>query len=378
VGLQAGLAESEGFEPTLFAGTLGPGEGDMRYAALEAGVEVVTVPGLGPDPKGLDDLRALWWLYRRFRRDRPHVVHTHTARAGAVGRVAAVLARVPLRVHTYHGHVLGGDYFAAPRTAFFRFIERTLGRFTHRLIVLSPQQRTDLSETLRIAEPGRFVCVPLGLDLDRFRTMDREEAGREARQALGVPQDTWVIGTMGRLVAVKNHELLLRAFASAAARTRAEGGSARLLIAGDGEPARKDALRQLAQDLGIGDLVTWLGWRRDLPELLAAMDCFALTSRDEGTPVAVIEALCAGTIVVARSVGGVADLLGDLPTAIPVETDDVDAFADALLRSRALAIGAERWAAVRAQTAERFDLDRLTRDISDVYVSALEETGTPG
>jgi glycosyltransferase involved in cell wall biosynthesis len=375
IGLHAGLEDRGAYDSTLLVGQLGAGEGDMTYVAHEAGVPFEVVPGLERNPTMGGDLRALWWLFRRFRRDRPDIVHTHTAKAGALGRLAAVLARVPVRIHTYHGHVLGGGYFSPRTTTVFRFVERALARLSTRLVVVSPQQQRELTETLRIGEARCFHCIPLGLELERFAALDRVAAGALTRQALAIAPDAWVVGTIGRLVPVKNHSLLLRSFAATLDRLGPEAGNTHLLIAGDGEPEYRAELEALSTKLGIAEHVRWLGWRQDLPDLLGAMDVFALTSDDEGTPVAVIEAICAGTTVVARTVGGVPDVIAGLPTAVRVDSDGAGPFSDALLRARTLHVDPALRDELRRNVADRFSSARLADDIDALYRSTLEETG---
>ena len=158
----------------LVAGHIEEEEGDMTYYAEERGVEVTYVPAMARSISPLADLKTLWGMYRLFRSERPDVVHTHTAKAGTLGRIAGVLARVPVVIHTYHGHVLGGDYFAPWKMRFFLEVERQLAKFTDRLVVLTNRQARQMADELRIARSERFSVVPLGLELDRFLEVDRE------------------------------------------------------------------------------------------------------------------------------------------------------------------------------------------------------------
>jgi hypothetical protein len=158
----------------LIAGRIEEEEGDMAYYAEERGVKVTYVPEMARSISPLADLKTLWGLYRLFRQERPEVVHTHTAKAGTLGRIAAVLARVPVVIHTYHGHVLGGDYFAPWKTRFFLEVERQLARVTDRLVVLTKRQAQQMADELRVAPPELFSVVPLGLKLDRFLDVERE------------------------------------------------------------------------------------------------------------------------------------------------------------------------------------------------------------
>ena len=287
------------FRTRLIAGSVSPTEGDMAYYARERGVAVTELPRLQREMSPTQDLAVLWALFRLFRRDRPHIVHTHTAKAGALGRVAAALAGVPVRIHTFHGHVLGGGYFSEAKTRFYVEVERLLGRVSSRLVVLSNRQAGQMSEDLAIASRDAFEVIPLGLELADFVHIDPDAARRQARAALGLADETLAIAIVGRLVPVKNHELVLDAMSLLRDKVP---NPVRLFVVGGGERERE--LRTYAAGRGVSDHVEWLGWRGDLAALYPAMDALALTSFDEGTPVAIIEALVAGTPVVARAVAG--------------------------------------------------------------------------
>jgi glycosyltransferase involved in cell wall biosynthesis len=359
VNLTRGL-EDRSWGGRLVAGGISESEGDMAYYAEERGVEVHYLPALSREISPLDDLRALWALYRLFRVERPDVVHTHTAKAGTLGRLAAILAGVPVLVHTFHGHVLGGDYFSPARTRFFLEVERQLARATDRLVVLTEAQATEMSEELGVADRSKFTVVPLGLELDGFAEVDRAAAASTTRAALGITDDELVIGIVGRMVPIKNHELWLRVLADT---IDAHDGAVRGVVVGAGE--REAELRALADELGVGDRLLWLGWRRDLPDLYAAMDALVLTSHDEGTPVAVIEAMAAGTPVVARDVGGVAELAEGHPSVQVVRLDAaVPEWATAVIRARSHAPAALD---TRRRVVRRFSVERLADDIDELY-----------
>ena len=351
----------------LVAGSVPEHEGDMGYYAERRGVRVTTVPTMSREIGALGDLRSLWTLYRLFRRERPDVVHTHTAKAGTLGRVAAVLARVPVRVHTYHGHVLGGMYFSPVMTRVFLGVEQLLARRTHRLVALTRRQADEMAHELGVAPRERFAVVPLGLDLARFTEVDAPAARARARAALGASEHDLLVGTVGRVVRIKNHELFLEVV-SALGRRRPD---VRALVMGSGE--REGAIRRRAEAMGLTDRLLWLGWRDDLAELYPALDVLLLTSHDEGTPVAVLEALAAGTRVVAREVGGVAEVLGDLGCGAVVPREaDAEAWADAVLA------GVEApppSTAQRRRVAERFSVARLRDDLERLYLQELEGTG---
>src|SRR4051812_2974079 len=243
--------------PTLLAiGSTGAHEADSAELADEHGVEVVRVPGLGRDITWFGDLRALWHLWRLCRQVRPDIVHTHTAKAGTLGRLAAWLAGVPVRVHTFHGHVFHG-YFARWQTALYIAIERLLARITTRIIAISPRQAAELRDYLRVSAE-QISVVPLGFDLGRFIRADQQVARRRFRAAVHARDDQVLVTMVGRLTAIKNHALALRSLAA----LEQNGMDWCLVLVGGGEDEAR--LRALAQTLGIAARVRFAGWWRDL------------------------------------------------------------------------------------------------------------------
>ena len=359
---------ARGAVTTLLHGRLGAGEGDMRYlAAADANLQFV--PTLQRAIAPLDDLRALLTLYGEMRRFKPTIVHTHMAKAGLLGRVAAFAynrtrGRAPRArvVHTYHGHVLEG-YFGGLATTIFIALERQMARVTDAIIAISPAIRADLLNTYRIGRAEQYRIVPLGFDLSAFAAID-EAARRRARAELQIAAGAPVLATVGRLTAIKNYSLLLEA----AQRVAARFPNLVVLLAGDGE-LRADLEAQAAR-LGIAANLRFLGWRRDLPTIYAATDVFALTSRNEGTPVALIEAMAAGVPGVSTDVGGVSDVIASEAMGVRVAVDNVAGFAAAV--ERLLEDPATRQAmgaAARAHVLSHYDITRLTSDIDMLYQS---------
>ena len=361
--------EGYGFRTRLIAGTLESGEGDMAWYARERGVEPTLLSAMAREVRPGRDLRSLLALRRIFLADRPAIVHTHTAKAGTLGRAAAAWAKVPIRIHTFHGHVLGGDYFSGFKTRAFLEVERRLARASSRLIVLTRAQRHQMSERFEIADASKFAVISLGLELARFREVDPGRTRAAARAALGISPDERVVGIVGRLVEVKNHELMLDAFARLA---RMDGPPWWLLVVGGGED-REEALRERARRLGIENRVLWLGWRRDLPQLYPVMDVVALTSRDEGTPVALLEALASGIPVAATAVGGVAEVLEEGRLGELVDEADPEAVAIAVTRAFERRIDD----ATRDQVVARFSVERLCSDMAALYWEEMERAGIP-
>jgi glycosyltransferase involved in cell wall biosynthesis len=359
-----------GFETTLVHGRLGAGEGDMSYL-LSPAATAVYEPTLQREVAPFDDVRAIRQLYDLMRRVRPAIVHTHMAKAGAVARTAAIFynrrssphERARL-VHTYHGHVLEG-YFSGPKTALFIAAERRLARVTDRIVAISPQIRHDLLRTYGIGRQEQYVVVPLGFDLSVFEQID-ERARLDAREALRIPADASVISTVGRLTAIKQHALFL----DAARLIREARPATVFLIAGDGE-LRKD-LESRTRALGLDSHVRFLGWRRDLATIYAATDVFALTSRNEGTPVALIEAMASGVPGVSTNVGGVGDVIVDDSAGRRVPDGDPQAFAAAVIELLAARDRDEIGQRARRLVVGRFGIERLVMDIATVYRDLLK------
>ncbi len=315
------LLRQAGYRSALIAGSVGKCEGDMRYLAERVGVQPIYLPHLGRDISPLRDLATFGALYRLLRCERPDIVHTHTAKAGFVGRLAAKLAGVPYIFHTYHGHIFH-SYFGAAKTHFYMALERFVGALSTRIIAVSPSLQREIGQVYQIAPPHKVATVTPGYDLSALRALKRPSGAFRAR--FGIPETAPLVGIVGRLVPIKHHALFLAAMANVA-RAMPE---ARFAIIGDGE--LREALEAQAAALGIAQAVIFTGWQDDLPSIYGALDCLVLCSKNEGLPSAVIEALVAGVPVVATAVGGVVDMLADGRGAL-VPPNDATALAEATL-----------------------------------------------
>ncbi|MEJ7569033.1 MAG: glycosyltransferase family 4 protein [Gaiellaceae bacterium] len=366
--LSAGLAE-RGYETTLVAGTLARGEGSMAYVAEDLGVRVVRLDALSREIAPFGDALSVIRLARLIREQRPQILHTHTAKAGAVGRLAALLAgkaRPPIIVHTFHGHVLRG-YFGPLRSQAFLLLERLLARMTTRLIAVSPQVRDDLV-SLGVAPAEKFSVIRLGVELgERVRT---EVAGGEARARLGIAPERFVVGWVGRMTGVKRTDDVLESLA----RLRERGVDAVLLMVGDGPD--RDRVEQRASELGIVRHCFFLGYQEDVSGWYQAFDAMILPSANEGTPVVVIEALAAGCPVVATSVGGVPDVIREGVDGFLVPAGDVEALAERLARLAGdPELRATMGEAGRESVPARYAVERLVNDVDELYRSLLELVG---
>jgi len=369
--LTEGLAD-RGYDTTLVAGSLARGEESMAHVAEGRGARIVTLPNLHREISPLNDVRAMFTLARLIRTERPQILHTHTAKAGAVGRLAALLAgddRPPIVVHTFHGHVLRG-YFDPVRTGIFSGLERGLARITTRLVAVSPEVRDDLV-ALGVAPAEKFSVIRLGIDLDD-RIGDSGDAGSSLRRLFGVSPDEFVVGWVGRMTAIKRVPDVLLAFR----RLRDRGVNARLCLVGDGPD--REAVEQRAHDLGVARHTLFVGYQRDVAAYYSFFDAFVLTSANEGTPVVAIESLAAGRPVVATRVGGTPDVVEDGADGMLVPVGDVEAIAAALetlaadpeLRRRLGEHGRER-------VLPRYRVERLVDDVDALYRELLSERGLP-
>jgi glycosyltransferase involved in cell wall biosynthesis len=358
--LTAGL-EQKGYRTRLLIGQETPQEGNMLPLATEKGVACEVIPGLGREISLVSDFRAFWGLYRLLREFRPAIVHTHTAKAGLLGRIAARLAGVPIVVHTFHGHVLRG-YFGPLKTAFFRGLEKALALLADALVAVSEAVKQDLVN-LGVASADRIRVVPLGLDLDHL-VGPLPRGG--LRAPAGVPPDAPLIGMVGRLVPIKDVPTFLRA----AVLVHKSRPDSHFALVGDGE--ERSLLEDQVRQLGLEGSVHFHGWRRDLAAVYGDLDVVVNSSRNEGTPVALIEALAAARPVVATRVGGTGDLLQEGAFGLLVPPADPEALAAAILEClRDPAAASARALAGRALVVERYSAKRLVDDIDALYRELL-------
>jgi glycosyltransferase involved in cell wall biosynthesis len=351
------------FETLLVHGRVAPGETSMAYLAEREGAQTEFLPSLVQPVNPLADARALAGLISIARSFRPDIVHTHTAKAGFLGRIAALTLRPrPIIAHTFEGHVLEG-YFGRAKTEVYRRLERSLGRRSDVLIGVSQATVDDLVR-LGVGPRERFRVVRVGLDLDAFGTpLEGDRAA--VRSELGLADQDFLVVFVGRVVPIKRLDVMLRAVAAAARQNTA----IHLAVVGDGE-IRADLERQAAA-LSVADRVHFLGYRQDLPRLFAAGDLAAVSSDNEGTPVSLIEAGAAGLPGVGTDVGGVSEVITE-ETGELVPPRDPDALAGAIARFAA-DDGRRRRAgdAARERVLQRYSAQRLVGDISGLYEELL-------
>lgn len=350
------------FESLLVAGEIKSYEGDMSYLAAQRGIACQKIEELGREMSLCDDLRSFRALLGVMRSFRPDIVHTHASKAGALGRVAALLVGVPVIVHTFHGHVFRG-YFGSAMTSVVIAVERILARLTRAVITVSRSQAREVTETYRIA-PGSMVhVIPLGLDLEGHLAANRSSGS--LRASLGIKREVPLVATAGRLVEIKDLPMFLDAVKLVLARKP----DVRFAIIGDGE--MRPALEKKAGELGISHAVHFTGWVKDMGGVYPDVDILVQSSINEGTPVSVIEAMASGCCVVATRAGGTEDVLDGGQCGLMVPVGDSKALAEAILRAVGDAdLRAELGGRAR-EAAKRYGIGRLVKDMEKLYINLL-------
>ncbi len=378
------------FVSMLVTGKISPQEGDMSYLFENGDPRPVILPELQREIRLGMDVRAVLRILRILRARQPHIVHTHTAKAGTSARLAVFLYNLLWRrrvriVHTFHGHVFHG-YFSRAKSAFFVWIERSLARFTDVIIAISRTQREELADQYRIAPYHKIRMIELGFDLNPFLHCAHRRG--LFRSSLGIDDQTHLIGIVGRLVPIKNHVMFLRA-ASIFLRDNPHLRT-KFIVVGDGE--LRQELEDYCRHNGLAGDVIFCGWTRHVPDVYADLDILALTSRNEGTPVSIIEAMASSVPVVATDAGGVLDLIGRAngrpsesgfilcDRGVLCRRDDPVGFARALrfMVEDTSPAGMERVRRAQAFVKERYSEQRLLRDMEALYMDLMRSGRRPG
>jgi glycosyltransferase involved in cell wall biosynthesis len=362
------------FEPLVVAGYPGSWDAQGGQAAAEencrrldkAGVRWMLLPSLTREVHLLKDMQALWQLISLFRREQPALVHTHTSKAGVLGRVAAWCARVPVIIHTPHGHVFYG-HFGPFRSWLFLQIERVLSAITDRLIGLTDAERQDHLDR-SVGKADRFAVVPSGIDRERFGRARSQ--GKQQPDWFGCPPEALVVGSVGWLTDIKGHEYLIEAVA----KLKQDFPALHLVIIGSGD--RQEALLKLAELVGLRDAVHLLGHRDDIEACLAGMDLFVLPSLNEGMGRALVEAMVAGLPVIASHVGGIPSVISHEQTGLLVPPGDAGALAEALRRL----LDRPEWAtqlgvAASRSVDSRYGSVSMVHAIESIFAEALSVRG---
>ncbi len=366
--LLTGEVNQDVFKTHLVAGSPDPSEGDMSALAAQNGINIEYIPELRREI-GLKDFSVFIKMLKLLIKIKPDIIHTHTAKAGTLGRIAAIFAGVPVKVHTFHGHIFDG-YFSPVKTRIFIAIEKFLGLFTDKVIVVSESVRGQIVNTLKIVRPDKCVVIKLGFDLGKFLNNDGIRGA--FRKEFNINPDVLLIGIVGRLVAIKNHGMFLKTIRKITENLPDE--KLKFVIVGDGE--LRQNLEKEVKCMALENDIMFTGWIADVAKVYADLDLVVLTSLNEGTPVSLIEAMASARPVVATSVGGVVDIVIDGVNGFLAGPNDVPEFADKVVsllkdRKRREEMGKKG----REFVKSNFHKERLIKETEDLYISCLERKG---
>lgn len=361
---------SEEYETLLVGGLPEADEKDSLHIPEAYGIQPVLIPEMQRIPNFFSDRKAYRKLKQLIREYQPDIVHTHAAKAGALGRKAAKACGVPVIVHTYHGHVFH-SYFGRLKTSLYKFIERRLAKNSTGIVAISPSQKEELSTVHRICPAGKIEVIHLGFDLEPFHS-NREEKRIRTREQFQLDPEDIAVAIVGRLAPIKNHELFLDAIELLAQK----GIFARYYIVGDG--AEKEPIEKRIQELQSNYPVSieMTSWITDIAAFNVGMDILCLTSNNEGTPVSLIEAQACNIPVISTDVGGVRDIVSDGETGFIVPPQNPQLFAEKLeilISSKEIRekMSQNGWNHVR----EKFHYTTLVRNMEAYYAKLLANSG---
>ena len=353
--------DSDLYDALLVTGVCEKNEVDMTRWTKERDIRHVIVPEMKREIRLHLDFIAFIKLLILFIRERPDIVHTRTAKAGCLGRIAARLACVPVVIHTFDGHVFNG-YFGKFKTLFILTIERILARITDRIIAISNSQRTELIHYLRIGNPEKIQVAHIGFDFKEFKPL----TNGGLRKELNIPEDNPIVGYIGRFAPIKRIDRLILASQKVIERIP----KAKLVIVGGGE--LKSEMEEMVKSLNLEDRIFFLGVRDDLERIYSGVDMVALSSDNEGTPAVIIEALAYGKPVVSTCVGGIPDVVSDGESGILAKANGPEELANSIvqmlsdenMRIRMGRMGMQ-------QVKSKFSLERLIENLDKIYISEL-------
>ncbi len=317
---------SDDYETLLVGGLPEENESDSLHILEEYGVKATLIEEMKRTPNFFNDRKAYQKIKQIIREYQPDIVHTHAAKAGALGRRAAKSMRVPVIVHTYHGHVFH-SYFGKLKTALYKFIERRLAKISTGIIAISEIQKEELTQQHTICQASKVKVIQLGFDLNRFHE-SLEHKRTETRQQFGLSEDEIAVAIVGRLAAVKNHQLFLNAIEAIAAKTEKK---VTFFIVGDGDERSNIEQRITSLKLPSTLKIVMTSWIKDIASFNPGMDLICLTSLNEGTPVSLIEAQAANVPILTTNVGGVKDIVLENETGFVVSNNSLSEFSEKLL-----------------------------------------------
>lgn len=361
---------SDDFETMLVGGMPEEGEVDSLHILRDYGIQPLLIREMRRDPSLRNDRAAYIRLKSIIHEFKPHIVHTHASKAGALGRRAAFDMKVPVVVHTFHGHVFH-SYFGKIKTYLYKSIERRLAARSSGIIAISESQKKELTEEHAICNPEKIQVIPLGFDLLKFKD-SKERFRKTTRENYGLRNEELAVAIIGRLVPVKNHRMFLEVVKIVSERI---SNRISFFIVGDGP--EKAYLENEIKRLNLPNHVRIImtSWIMDIAEFNAGMDVVCLTSNNEGTPVSLIEAQAAGIPVISTDVGGVKDVIKESETGYIVPKNDPALFSEKLCllienENNREKMSQKGWTFVE----DRFHYSRLVKDMEKYYKSLFMQT----
>lgn len=355
----------EFYETLVITGRAEKGEELAIDSLTKNGIRTIMVREIGEAINPFLDLLAMWKIYKIVKREKPSIVHTHTAKAGALGRLAAWLAGVPIIIHTFHGQHFEG-YFPVMISRMLVIMERFLSKITTKIVAVSPKLSNELSYRYKIASSEKLSTIPIGIDLERFLKSYMDKGF--LRNELQIDEQTIIIAIIGRLVPIKNHEMFLKEAKKVRFRSNKK---LKFVVVGDGK--LRDYLQLLVNKLGISNDTFFLGLRKDVEKIYADADIVVLTSKNEGLPFVLIEAMASGKPVVAAAVGGVSDVVKNGETGLLVKPSEEE-IANGILKlinddGLRVSMGQKG----RKRVSTKFTEDSLVRDTLNLYKKLQSE-----
>jgi glycosyltransferase involved in cell wall biosynthesis len=362
------------FHTVLAGGTIDDTEGSSRFILDDLGIKPVVIPEMKRKVKITDDIKAYYTIKKLIKETNPTIVHTHASKAGALGRLAAAKMKVPVIVHTFHGHVFH-SYFGKFKSNLVIQTERYLAKKTTAIIAISEKQKSELADEFKICPPEKIHVIPLGFDLTRFRT-DKEEKRKKFRKKYNLDDSITVFSIVGRLVPVKNHRLFIDMMIEI---EKQFPGKTKGMIVGDGE--LKNELENYVStkcknaSIDREKLFCFTSWISEIDEVNAGSDIIVLTSLNEGTPVSLIEAQASGKPVLSTRVGGIENVVAEGKTALLSPSENLEQLvqnASTLLNNKQMLnnFGANGWEIV----GKKFHFERLVADMKNLYEKLLVST----
>ena len=365
---------SKDFETLLVAGEKDETEDSSQFILHELGLKPIIIPEMKREINLKNDRIAYQKIKEIIADFQPDIVHTHASKAGALGRLAAYKMKVPVILHTFHGHVFH-SYFGKVKTTIYKTIERNLARKSTKIIAISAIQKKELSTIHNIAKPNKIEVIPLGFDLNKFKKNQKEKR-TSFRQKWLIEDDEIAVGIIGRLVPIKNHHFFLNVVKKVSGLTTKK---VRFIIIGDGElrGELENYCKQLKIDFSTekntrNALLTFTSWITDIDVALAGLDIVALTSKNEGTPVSLIEAQAAGKPIVTSNVGGIENIVIPNETALLSNINDEQLFTENMLSLIEDDKKRNAFSQKGGHVFKSFHYDRLVGDMEKLYIQLLK------